>query len=1078
MPKRTDLSSILLIGSGPIVIGQACEFDYSGTQAVKALKEEGYRVILVNSNPATIMTDPELADRTYIEPITPEVIERIIARERPDALLPTMGGQTALNIAMKLHKRGVLEKYGVEMIGAKPDAIDRAEDRAAFRETMVRIGLDVPRSALAHTMDEARAGMAELGLPLVIRPAYTLGGSGGGIAYNVKEFEEICARGLALSMVSEVLIEESVVGWKEFELEVMRDRLDNVVIICSIENVDPMGVHTGDSITVAPAQTLTDREYQRMRDAAIAIIRAIGVETGGSNVQFAVNPADGRLVVIEMNPRVSRSSALASKATGFPIAKFAAKLAVGYTLDEIKNDITKETPASFEPTIDYVVTKVPRFTFEKFKEADPTLTTQMKSVGETMAIGRTFKESLQKALRGLEIGRAGFGADGKDPHKVDDVVLRQRLVVPNAERIFFIGCALRQGMSVDLVSELTKIDPWFLDQMMEIVEREREIAACGVLPEVPDRLLRAAKRDGFSDRQLAHLLRSTEKAVRADRRRRGIRPVYKLVDTCAAEFRAYTPYYYSTYEDEDEVDLTDRKRIVILGGGPNRIGQGIEFDYCCCHAAFALEEIGFETVMVNSNPETVSTDYDTSDLLFFEPLTVEDVLHVIERVNPHGVIVQFGGQTPLNLAKALEEEGVPILGTSVDSIDRASDRERFQALARELDVRQPNNGTATSVEAAVAEAGRIGYPCVVRPSYVLGGRGMETVYDEQALREYMALAVAVSPDHPVLLDRFMEESIELDVDAVCDGERVVIGGIMEHVEEAGIHSGDSGCSLPSYTLPAGVLRTIRGHTVRIGQALGVRGLMNIQFLVQAGEVYVIEVNPRASRTVPFVAKAIGRPLAGIAAKVMAGRSLKELGFLEETIPGHVSVKQPVFPFDRFMGADIILGPEMRSTGEVMGIASDFGVAFAKAMDAAGCSLPREGTVFLSVRDSDKRGVIFLGRRLVDLGFKIIATGGTYDALRRVGVEAHRIFKLGQGRPDVLDAVKNGEIQLIINTPVGKGAHTDEGRIRQEALGKRIPIITTLSGAAAAVNGIAALSHQAVPVLSLQEHHARRLVPAS
>jgi carbamoyl-phosphate synthase large subunit len=1074
MPKRTDLSSILLIGSGPIVIGQACEFDYSGTQAVKALKEEGYRVILVNSNPATIMTDPELADRTYIEPITPEVVELIIARERPDALLPTMGGQTALNIAMKLHKRGVLEKYGVEMIGAKPDAIDRAEDRASFRDTMRGIGLEVPRSALAHTMDEARAGMAELGLPLVIRPAYTMGGSGGGIAYNVKEFEEICARGLSLSMVSEILIEESVVGWKEFELEVMRDRLDNVVIICSIENVDPMGVHTGDSITVAPAQTLTDREYQRMRDAAIAIMRAIGVETGGSNVQFAVNPADGRLVVIEMNPRVSRSSALASKATGFPIAKFAAKLAVGYTLDEIRNDITKETPASFEPTIDYVVTKVPRFTFEKFKEADPTLTTQMKSVGETMAIGRTFKESLQKALRGLEIGRAGFGADGKDPAALDQVVLRQRLVVPNAERIFFMGCALRQGMSVELVSELTKIDPWFVDQMMEIVEREREVARCGSLGKVPDGLLRSAKRDGFSDRQLAHLLGSTEKAVRADRRRRGIRPVYKLVDTCAAEFRAFTPYYYSTYEDEDEVELSDRKRIVILGGGPNRIGQGIEFDYCCCHAAFALEEIGFETVMVNSNPETVSTDYDTSDLLFFEPLTVEDVLHVIERVKPHGVIVQFGGQTPLNLAKALEDEGVPILGTSVDSIDRASDRERFQALARELGVRQPNNGTATSVETAVAEAKRIGYPCVVRPSYVLGGRGMETVYDEQSLREYMALAVALSPDHPVLLDRFMEESIELDVDAVCDGERVVIAGVMEHVEEAGIHSGDSGCSLPSYTLPAGVLRTIRGHTERIGRALDVRGLMNIQYLVQAGEVYVIEVNPRASRTVPFVAKAIGRPVAGIAAKVMAGRKLAELGFLEETIPGHVSVKQPVFPFDRFLGADIILGPEMRSTGEVMGIASDFGVAFAKAMDAAGCALPREGTVFLSVRDSDKRGVIFLGRRLVDLGFRIIATGGTYDALRRGGVEAHRIHKLGQGRPDVLDAIKNSEIHLIINTPVGKGAHTDEGRIRQEALGKRIPIITTLSGAAAAVNGIAALRHQAVPVLSLQEHHARRL----
>ncbi len=1077
MPRRTDLSSILLIGSGPIVIGQACEFDYSGTQAVKALKEEGYKVILVNSNPATIMTDPELADRTYIEPITPDVVERIIARERPSALLPTMGGQTALNVAMQLFKRGSLEKYGVEMIGAKPDAIHRAEDRAVFRDTMIQIGLDVPRSALAHTMDEARAGMAELGLPLVIRPAYTLGGSGGGIAYNVKEFEEICARGLSLSMVSEVLIEESVVGWKEFELEVMRDRLDNVVIICSIENVDPMGVHTGDSITVAPAQTLTDREYQRMRDASIAIMRAIGVETGGSNVQFGVNPADGRLVVIEMNPRVSRSSALASKATGFPIAKFAAKLAIGYTLDEIQNDITKETPASFEPTIDYVVTKVPRFTFEKFKEADATLTTQMKSVGETMAIGRTFKESLQKALRGLEIGRAGFGADGKDPAlPVEASALRKKLVVPNAERIFYVGIALRQGMSVEEVSDLTKIDPWFIDQMKAIVERETELCAKGSLEQTSDGLLRAAKRDGFSDRQLAHLLRTTEKAVRADRRRRGIQPVYKLVDTCAAEFRAFTPYYYSTYEDEDEVDLTAKKRIVILGGGPNRIGQGIEFDYCCCHAAFALAEIGFETVMINSNPETVSTDYDTSDMLFFEPLTVEDVLHVIERVKPHGVIVQFGGQTPLNLAKALEDEGVPILGTSVDSIDRASDRERFQALARELDVKQPNNGTATSVDGAVLEARRIGYPCVVRPSYVLGGRGMETVYDEESLREYMALAVAVSPDHPILLDRFMEESIELDVDAVCDGERVVIGGIMEHVEEAGIHSGDSGCSLPSYTLPAGVLRTIRGHTGRIGRALQVRGLMNIQYLVQAGEVHVIEVNPRASRTVPFVAKAIGRPLAGIAAKVMAGRTLRELGFLEETIPSHVSVKQPVFPFDRFHGADIILGPEMRSTGEVMGIAADFGVAFAKSMDAAGRALPREGTVFLSVRDSDKRGVIFIGKKLVDLGFRIIATGGTYDALRKGGVEAHRIFKLGQGRPDVLDALKNGEIHLIINTPIGKGAHTDEGRIRQEALGKRIPIITTLSGAAAAVNGIAALRHQAVPIQSLQEYHARRLVP--
>jgi carbamoyl-phosphate synthase large subunit len=1075
MPKRTDLGSILLVGSGPIVIGQACEFDYSGTQAVKALKEEGYRVILVNSNPATIMTDPELADRTYIEPITADVVEQIIAHERPDALLPTMGGQTALNVAMQLHRRGVLEKYGVEMIGAKPDAIHRAEDREAFRDTMREIGLDVPRSVLARDMEQARAALDQISLPLIIRPAYTLGGTGGGIAYNVKEFEEICARGLALSMVNEVLVEESVLGWKEFELEVMRDRLDNVVIICSIENVDPMGVHTGDSITVAPAQTLTDREYQRMRDASIAIIRAIGVETGGSNVQFAVNPADGRLVVIEMNPRVSRSSALASKATGFPIAKFAAKLAVGYTLDEIRNDITKETPASFEPTIDYVVTKVPRFTFEKFPEADPTLTTQMKSVGETMAIGRTFKESLQKALRGLEIGRAGLGADGKDPAAIDPNVLRKRLVVPNAERIFYVACALRQGMSVGEVNELTRIDPWFLDQMAEIVAREGEVKACGALERLPDPLFRAAKRDGFSDRQMAWLLGTTEKAVRGERRRRGIRPVFKLVDTCAAEFRAYTPYYYSTYEDEDEVELSSRKRVVILGGGPNRIGQGIEFDYCCCHAAFALSEIGYESVMVNSNPETVSTDYDTSDLLFFEPLTVEDVLHVVERVKPDGVIVQFGGQTPLNLAAALEEEGVPILGTSVDSIDRASDRERFQMLARELGVRQPENGTATSVDGAVAEARRIGYPCVVRPSYVLGGRGMETVYDEASLREFMARAVEVSPDHPVLLDRFMEEAIELDVDAIADGEQVVIGGVMEHVEEAGIHSGDSGCCLPTYTLPEGVVATIRELTRRIGHALDVRGLMNVQYLVQSGEVYVIEVNPRASRTVPFVAKAIGRPLAKIAVKVMAGRTLRELDFVEEATPDHFSVKQPVFPFDRFPGADIILGPEMRSTGEVMGIAADFGVAFAKSMDAAGRALPREGTVFLSVRDSDKRGVIFIGRRLYDLGFRIVATHGTYEALRRSGVDAQRIHKIGQGRPDVLDAIKNGEIHLIINTPVGKGAHTDEGRIRQEALGKKIPIITTLSGAAAVANGIAALRRRAVPVQCLQEHHARRPV---
>ncbi len=1077
MPKRTDISSIMLIGSGPIIIGQACEFDYSGTQAIKALKDEGYKVILVNSNPATIMTDPELADRTYVEPITPEFVEQIIARERPDALIPTMGGQTGLNVAMQLHEAGVLEKYGVEMIGAKPDAIHRAENREAFRDTMDAIGLECARSRLAHTMEEAREALDHIGFPLIIRPAYTLGGAGGGVAYNIKEYEEICARGLHLSRDDEILVEESIIGWKEFELEVMRDRLDNVVIICSIENIDPMGVHTGDSITVAPAQTLTDREYQRMRDAAIKIIRAIGVETGGSNVQFAVNPDDGRLIIIEMNPRVSRSSALASKATGFPIAKFAAKLAVGYTLDEIRNDITQETPASFEPTIDYVVTKIPRFTFEKFAEADATLTTSMKSVGETMAMGRTFKESFQKALRGLEIGRAGFGADGKDLDDLDENTLRQKLVVPNAERVFFIGMAMRRGMDVDALHELTNIDPWFLDQMEQLIERERKVAALGSIDNLEKQNLRAAKRDGFSDKQIAFLLGSDEKTVRDTRRRLGVKPVFKVVDTCAAEFHAYTPYYYSTYEDEDEVRLTDRKRVVILGGGPNRIGQGIEFDYCCCHAAFALNEIGYESVMVNSNPETVSTDYDTSDMLFFEPLTVEDVLHIVERIEPEGVIIQFGGQTPLNLAAGLEAEGVKVLGTSVDSIDMASDRERFQALLTELDIQQPCNGTATSVEGAIEEAKRIGYPCVVRPSYVLGGRGMETVYDEASLRRYMQAAVDVSPDHPVLLDRFMEESIELDVDAVCDGERVTIGGIMEHIEEAGIHSGDSGCCLPPYTLPPDVLKTVRHHTGRIGRALKVRGLMNIQYLVQSGEVYVIEVNPRASRTVPFVAKAIGTPLAKIAAKVMAGKTLRELGFLEEFIPSHFSVKQPVFPFDRFPGADIILGPEMRSTGEVMGISTDFGVAFAKSMDAARCALPREGTVFLSVRDSDKRGVAFLGRRLADLGLRILATGGTYDTLCGAGVNAHRIHKVGQGRPDVLDALKNGEIDLIINTPVGKGAYTDEGRIRQEALGKKIPIITTISGAAAAVRGMAALHRHGLSVMTLQEHHAARLTLA-
>ncbi|MCZ6572022.1 MAG: carbamoyl-phosphate synthase large subunit [Planctomycetota bacterium] len=1073
MPKRTDLSSILILGSGPIVIGQACEFDYSGTQAVKALKEEGYRVVLVNSNPATIMTDPELADRTYVEPLTYQAVARIVERERPDALLPTMGGQTALNLAMELHGKGVLERYGVEMIGAKPDAIHRAEDREAFKETMTAIGLDLPVSALARNMDEARVALEEIGFPAVIRPAYTLGGWGGGVAYNVEEYEEICTRGLAFSMVSEILIEESLVGWKEFEMEVMRDVRDNVVIICSIENVDAMGVHTGDSVTVAPAQTLTDREYQWMRDASLQVIRAIGVETGGSNIQFAVHPGTGRMFIIEMNPRVSRSSALASKATGFPIAKFAAKLAVGYTLDEIRNDITRETPASFEPTIDYVVTKVPRFTFEKFPEADPTLTTQMKSVGETMAIGRTFKESLQKALRGLEVGRYGLGADGKDPpeEELDLEQVRRMLSVPNSERLFYVRLALRAGIELEEIGRLSHIDLWFLDQIAQIVEREEQVRAAGTLSALDDELFREAKRDGFSDRQIGFLLGVTEKEVRADRRRRGLKPVYKLVDTCAGEFKAYTPYYYSTYEQEDEVREAQKPRIVILGGGPNRIGQGIEFDYCCCHASFALKEIGFETVMINSNPETVSTDYDTSDLLFFEPLTVEDVLHVIERVQPVGVIVQFGGQTPLNLARELEEEGVPILGTSVDSIDRASDRERFQALAHELGIKQPRNEVATNVEQAVQAAARIGYPCIVRPSYVLGGRAMEIVFDEEALRRYMALAVDASPDKPVLLDRFMQEAIEIDVDAIADESRLVIAGIMEHIEEAGIHSGDSACTLPCYSLDERVLGRVRELTERIGKALEVRGLMNVQFIIQDGEVYVIEVNPRASRTVPFVAKAIGRPLARLAAQVMAGKTLTELGFTEECVPTHFSVKEPVFPFARFPGTDIILGPEMRSTGEVMGIAPDFGVAFSKAMDAAGQELPDEGNVFLSVRPSDRKTGVFLGRRLTELGLRVFATPGTYAALQESGVKATLLHKIGQGRPDVLDALKNDELDLIINTPVGKGAHTDEGRIRAAAVQRGVPILTTISGAAAAVNGIAAMRKSTYDVQSLQEYHA-------
>jgi carbamoyl-phosphate synthase large subunit len=1075
VPRRDDIQKILIIGSGPIVIGQACEFDYSGAQACKALREEGYEVTLVNSNPATIMTDPEMADRTYIEPITWQYVQKIIEVERPDALLPTLGGQTGLNVAMDLARRGVLDQLGVELIGAKEHVIAKAEERASFKKAMESIGLDVPLSFIVHNIEEARNAVREIGLPMVIRPSYTLGGSGGGIAYNKDEFEAKVRRGLELSPVHEVLLEESVIGWKEYEMEVMRDVADNVVIICAIENLDPMGVHTGDSITVAPAQTLTDKEYQRMRDATIACMREIGVETGGSNVQFAIDPSSGRMVIIEMNPRVSRSSALASKATGFPIAKIAAKLAVGFRLDEISNDITRETPACFEPTIDYVVTKIPRWTFEKFPDADAELTVQMKSVGETMAIGRTFRESLQKALRGLEIGYFGLGGGKKDPwgtsRQPTPDQIQKKLSIANDERIFYLRFALLEGMSVDEIQGLTGIDPWFLHQLRQLVEREQQLREYHRIEDVPRDVLREAKRNGFSDQQLAGWWDTSESEVRSHRLELGIAATFKQVDTCAAEFEAYTPYYYSTYEDEDETPENEdnHPRIMILGGGPNRIGQGIEFDYCCCQAAFALGELGIESIMVNSNPETVSTDYDTSDLLFFEPLTTEDVLNICDRLKPDGVIVQFGGQTPLNLARGLEASGVTIIGTSPDMIDAAEDRERFQSILRQSGLRQPPNGIATNVEQARAVAEQVGYPILVRPSYVLGGRAMEICYDEVSLVRYMTEAVEASPDHPVLIDKFLEDAIEVDVDAIGDGTMTLVGGVMEHIEEAGVHSGDSACALPPYSLPEEMVEEIKVAARKLSEALEVRGLMNIQFAVKDSMLYVLEVNPRASRTVPFVSKSTGISLARVAAKVMAGETLEKLGVTAEVVPEHTSVKESVFPFNRFAGVDIILGPEMRSTGEVMGIDESFALAFAKSQLAAGNELPREGRVFISMASPHKAAMVEPARRVEAMGFQLVATDGTADVLREAGVEVETIKKLAQGRPNLLDFLANGDIQFIFNTPSGKGARTDEGKIRAAAVAHGVPCVTTLPGCLAVVRALEAMVESPVPrVRALQD----------
>ena len=1069
MPKRTDIKKILIIGSGPIIISQACEFDYSGTQAVKALREEGYEVVLINSNPATIMTDPELADKTYIEPITPEMVAKVIERERPDALLPTLGGQTGLNTAIKVAEMGVLEKYGVELLAADIGVIRKAEGREEFRAAMKKIGLKVPESVIVHTVEEALAAVDVIGFPIIVRPSFTLGGTGGGVAYNLQELEALSTAGIDLSLNDEVMLERSLLGWKEYELEVMRDKNDNVVIVCSIENMDAMGVHTGDSVTVAPAQTLTDREYQLMRNASIAIMREIGVETGGSNVQFAVNPEDGELMVIEMNPRVSRSSALASKATGFPIAKIAAKLAVGYTLDEIPNDITRETYASFEPTIDYCVVKIPRWTFEKFPEAEDVLTTAMKSVGETMAIGRTFKEAFQKGVRSLEIGRMGFGDDGKDSlESMDEAELEHKLVTPNSNRIFCVYEALRRGRSIEDIYRLTSIDPWFLNNLMQLVETEASIKEAGFSGLEKDFLYKI-KHQGFSDFHIAHLTGTTEDDIRELRIKQDMVPVYKLVDTCAAEFEAYTPYYYSTYETEDESRLTSTKKVIILGGGPNRIGQGIEFDYCCVHASFALKEMGIESIMVNSNPETVSTDYDTSDKLYFEPLTREDVLNIIECEKPDGVIVQFGGQTPLNLAVPLAEKKVPIVGTSPDSIDRAEDRKRFQQFLQKLNLQQPANGTARTPEEALAIAERIGYPVVVRPSYVLGGRAMRIVYNEKGIKEFMTSAIIVSSQHPVLIDKFLKDAIEVDVDAISDGETTIIGGIMEHIEEAGIHSGDSACVLPPHSLSKEMIEEIKAASKAMAEELNVIGLMNVQFAVKDNELYILEVNPRASRTVPFVSKATGVPLAKLATKVMMGMKLVDLGLTTEVEVTHWAVKEAVFPFNRFANVDTLLSPEMKSTGEVMGIDTSIGIAFAKSQLAAGQHLPAKGNVLISVRDADKPAVLPLAQRLLSLGFSILATSGTAAFLSENRVECTMVNKISQGRPHLLDKVQDNEIQWIINTSLGSRTTEDSYYIRRSALDYHLPYTTTTSGALSMVMALETLREKEIQVKAIQEY---------